>query len=258
MGAVKKRGIQNEATRRYVEEIWAKNLRSEGFACPDEKLLCWYRIINKEIIHYLIFYTDSSRIPVDLKISFGACPVFVQPDYIRNVYTPGRPFRYGYAAEQWIREEKSNCFGCYSDSIWVQVPTTGKRGGLMLNETILPFLSAACTMEECYRAMKQIYVSPRNNPFAGALISATFVEMALYFQDKEIEALCDSTADRQIRIAEEWLQAQPKNQQDQKKLQQWTYLKEAINKTDYDAFLQTLEKRKQKNIKWLKKMGILA
>lgn len=255
MGPTKK-AAQNEHTRRYVEEIWAKQLGNEGFICPDEKLLCWYRTINQEIIHYLIFYTDYSGIPVELEVSFGACPIFVQPDYIRNVCTSGRPFRYGYAAERRLIENEVNCYGCYSDSIWVQVPMMGGKGGRMLSETILPFLDTAQTIDDCYRAMKQDYLNPRNNPFAGALVSDTFVEMALYFDDKEVEALCDITADRQIRGANEWLQAQPNNQRFQKELQRWMYLKQVINDRNRRGFLQNLEQRKQKTIKWLEKMGI--
>ena len=112
MGKVTNRAIQNEAARRYVEEIWAERLREEGFVCPDDKLLCWYRIINKEIVHFLCFATNHSSIPVWLDVRWGAYPLFVQPYYIQNVHNISTPLVFDMSEEIPIYEKgvSTKCF----------------------------------------------------------------------------------------------------------------------------------------------------
>ena len=48
----------NIHARKYIAAVFENRLREEGFSCPNEKLLCWYRIRKGELLDTVIFCSN--------------------------------------------------------------------------------------------------------------------------------------------------------------------------------------------------------
>lgn len=61
----------NVHARRYIEEVFAERLRSEGFVCADNNSFCWYRIVNEKIVNSIIFCSTWVNLPLMLSMGYG-------------------------------------------------------------------------------------------------------------------------------------------------------------------------------------------
>ena len=257
MGSVTNRAIQNEATRRYVEEIWAERLRGEGFVCPDEKLLCWYRVVNKEIVHFICFNTNYSDIPVWLNVAWGAYPLFVHPYYIRNVNDRSTPLPFD-LSEIIPIHEAGVTIKQFRDDIPAYVPAAGTCGLWLLEDRILPWLNRSQCEASCYQA----HLSDRMRGKAvenGRYVGSITRQMALYtiyMENSAAYSHCLKEATDSVERYTKLCASKPNNQQFRQGLQEWSYVLHMLEGGNREEFLLNLEHRKQKTLKWLKKMGI--
>lgn len=253
-----KRVTMNEHTRRYVEIIWAERLREEGFVCPDEKLLCWYRVINNEILQYIIFHTREVRLPVWIEVGYGACPLFVDPPYIRTVFSDSL-YLPGYSAHGIIHETDDNWrLGRYSEDINVYVPSIGGRGIHMFTRRILPLLDSAMTAAGCLNSLKSA-TERTDHPtekIYTSRINAEYAELAILLQDQNIYQECMISANKRIEHYQSLLELFPQNQEFLHSLKRWEFIKSILSTEEREKFDNEMERRKQKTLKWLKKMGI--
>jgi hypothetical protein len=258
MGSVTNKAIQNEAARRYVEEIWAERLREEGFICPDDKLLCWYRVVNKEIVHFICFTTNHSSIPVWLDVVWGAYPLFVQPYYIQNVCNTSTPLVFDMSGWTPIHE-KGVSTKWFRDDIPAYVPTGGTCGLWLLDERILPWLSRSQTETSCYQTHMSNLLSHtdviENGRYVGN-ISPDLVAYAIYKEDLSTYPDWLEKATHYIERLSQNCLNKPTNQQFRHSLQEWTDMLNVLQGGDREEFILQLEHRKQKTLNWLKKMGI--
>ena len=258
MGKVTNRAIQNEATRRYVEEIWAERLREEGFVCPDEKLLCWYRVLNGEIVHFICFNTNHAIIPVWLNVVWGAYPLFVQPYYIRNVHDSAQSYDYFMSGWTPIHEEGVTT-RYFRDDIPAYVPAGGTCGLWLLDARILPWLSRCQTETSCYQTHMSNLLSHtaaiENGRYVGN-ISPNLVAYTLYMEDVSLYPNWLEKATEEVAWYSRYFVEKPNNQEFRHALQEWTNVLNALQGGDREEFILQLEHRKQKTLNWLKKMGI--
>ena len=75
----------NIHARKYIAAVFEQRLREEGFTCPNEKLLCWYRIRNEELLDTVIFCSNWSNLPLTMDIYYEVSLFFARPLYIQNV-----------------------------------------------------------------------------------------------------------------------------------------------------------------------------
>lgn len=259
MGSVTNKAIQNEATRRYVEAIWAERLREEGFICPDNKLLCWYRVVNNEILQYIIFFTRKARLPVWIEVGYGSCPLFEDPPYIRTVFSDSL-YLPGYSEHGMICESDDNDsrFGRYSEDIDVYVTGKGGRGIYMFTRRILPLLDSAMTAESCLNSLKSATERtdhPTEKVYTSR-INAEYAELAILLLDQNIYQECMISANKRIEHFQSLLESYPKNQEYAHSLNRWEFIKNILSTGEREKFDNEMERRKQKTLKWLEKMGI--
>lgn len=257
MGSVTNRAIQNEATRRYVEEIWAARLRSEGFICPDEKLLCWYRVVNKEIVHFICFNTNYSDIPVWLNVVWGAYPLFVQPYYIRNVNDRSTPLPFDLSRIIPIHEDGVT-IKQFRDDIPAYVPAAGTCGLWLLEDRILPWLNRSQSEATCYQAHVSDQMNSRameNGRYVGFLTSEMAM-YAIYMEDVDTYPNCLEKAIDNVEHDTKSCVSEPNNQSLRHSLQEWNNVLNMLQGGNREQFIAQLEGRKQKTLKWLEKMGI--
>ena len=265
MGKSTNRALLNEHTRRYIEEIWADRLRQEGFTCPDDKLLCWYRVVNQEICQFLLFFTAHGQLPVFLEACYGSWPLWEQPPYLRTVYCPLYPASCADCRCSLIVESQNSSMAIYSAESYVFVEARGGKGVLMLDNAMLPFWNETGTLEkrfahrkkeielELIDVMKEI--SPSEITYMN-IVSPLHSEMAILFNDENTYPMSIKEADAYINCYEKYENSEKCPSYILKKLKQRWYMKSVLEEGRRDEFLLHLEQRKQKTIKWLQKMGI--
>ena len=60
----------NLHTKRYVQAVFGKRLQDEGFTCPNDKLLCLYRVKHDKIVNSIVFFSPWANMPVMLWIGY--------------------------------------------------------------------------------------------------------------------------------------------------------------------------------------------
>ena len=257
MGAATKNAIANEHTRRYVEVIWTELLTREGFTCPDERLLCWYRMINQEVIHFLCFHANNPGVPVFLDLEYGAFPLVFQPDYIRTVSSKYGPNLYGFGFVSPLME-KYVTTGPFREDMAVYAPMGGRCGLGILEDKVLPWLEDMQTVESCYQKHRARFTNPNQIEFSFYMppLSCAMVEYAIYMGDTEAYPCCLEKAKKMTEHYAKSVAGKPQNQEYKKALESWGRVLNVLESGNREEFLQHLEQRKQKTLKWLDKMGI--
>ena len=254
MGSITKKAMQDKYVQQYVEAIWSERLKQAGFTCPDEKMLCWYRVVNKEIIHSIYFYTKWSGLPVELEVRFSAYPLFYLPEGLKHVCSKDEPEMYSFERERSLKEDGAG-MAEFSEEILVYAPRSGSRGGYVL-DSILPWLDQVTSIEECYKLYRCDIVDKPLKRHYLYRFPLSFIELALFFEDAELYDECICKSKDMVKVWSELCEKFPKNQKYPQILQGWNRVLNALQGDDRKAFLQHLEQRKQKTLQWLEKMGI--
>jgi len=55
-----KKHIANLHAKNYVDAVFAQSLLDDGFVCPDDKSLCWYRVTNGETRQGTVLCLDGN------------------------------------------------------------------------------------------------------------------------------------------------------------------------------------------------------
>lgn len=241
---------RNTHAKRYIEAVFAPRLREEGFTCPDDRLLCWYRIKNNEIIHSVFFFSCWPNLPLLLQIAYGIHPLFVMPHYMTDVRCPGRPMDERFH-EMTIQEGDAKFFAPYSDEALVYCPQADGYGIDTFNSVILPILDSIDSMEKCYDYNKRVI---RGNI---AKMSMTAIDEAICLNDLHAIDDCKEALERWIPHYQDLVEMFPNNKEYAEGLVQLHLQKHALCNDQREEFFRSIEQRKQKTIKFFrKKLGI--
>ena len=186
---VSKSELMTQYATRYIHEVFEERLKEEGFVCPDDTLLCWYRMVGDKVYQQICFLTKwKTIIPVHLYINYGSFPTHMIPYYSRKPFEPTHYI----PAFNFLRiapwQEKPYCtIGRYSDEAKVYVPITGGKGIYTFNEEILPKLNKVHNEEDAYEYHKWLTgyrdgiteLNHTNVPWA-------FMEEAIFYGDTEL------------------------------------------------------------------------
>lgn len=250
---MKAKQLANMYTKQYVKEVFEKRLREEGFTCADDKYLCWYRVVNREVVNSIIFWAPRQEVPVWLEIGYGVFPLFSVLPYTQSVCFFNRPIdteRFGYQ-EIVGSEKKGGIYADYSEDIPIYIPSEGKTGIYTFDKILLPVMNSVSNLNEAYQYHKQARrdVTQNFDPDGSKYLylrygvpSNTFIDMAVYFDDQEVYPYC------------EWylLNYRGVTSLDESE-EHREQLKDAILHGKRDEYLQILERRKEKNIRTLQK-----
>lgn len=248
----------NSQAKLYIQAVFEKRLREEGFVCPDDKLLCWYRVVNHEIVNSIIFYTAWSDLPLMLSIGCGIFPLFVEPIFTKSVLFAKRPindierFRNTPIVENYPINTMAYCR--FSDDVAVDAPLHDGRGIYTFDSLILPEMDSITTVDAAFMHHKQKRAE-RNTHSTNQLgiISNTFADMALYLGAEEVYPECQAGADTAIYLYEDLSTKRPLNPDQTRDLQHWYKIRSAFDHGGRNSYLRTLENQKEVNIHHLKK-----
>lgn len=248
----------NAHAKAYIQEVFAERLISEGFRCPDDKLLCWYRIKNEDIVDSVIFYSHYSNLPLLLWIGYGIFPSFQKPFFLSNVVCVKHPRGEEHFCDQPILGAlpyKKMQFRSFSEDILVYAPDTEEKGGYTLDELLLPAMNEINTLCEVYEYHKSRLrkMSWAKDFGAFSQISKTFITMAYILEDTEMYPFCKSRISEMAMLFEQLNAQFPTRQQYQEELHAWRELDDVFRFDNRMEFLAALENRKNKNLRSLKK-----
>ena len=253
----------NIHTKRYVQEIFEARLREEGFVCPDDKYLCWYRVKNKEVLNSIVFCSSWSQMPLFLDIGYEFAPLFTDPIYIKNVnFNSSTHIRHDCFQRKAILEagsiEAAN-LAPFSPDIQVNAPRHAGRGIYTFNEVLLPMFEQAVSVRDCYSIHKQYHLdmNARYGDTLFKVASREFIDEAVYLDDTEVYPYCRARIERALKMYKHLVEKKPDNQQLQDILKHWEQLHAALFDGAREEYLGILEMRKKKiTAKLRKKFGL--
>ena len=244
----KNKEIRDHHAKMYIDAVFGDTLKQEGFINPDGKSISWYRVVNNELVHAVYFHATWPELPLmGLMIESKVFPLFCKPYYYSTIYSgfSNRHFGYRVMSIKDLPDENGHtCMAPYSSEIQVMACTSGKHGLYTLETDILPWFQKAMTAADYYHLAAKEYTDP-SIMFSDFLLSAISALCVLQ-EDTEKYAFYSKRLETEIpQWSEEYRD-------------HLIAAKAVMDGGDRDAFLARLEMQKQKNIKWLKKMGILA
>lgn len=247
MASSNKKHIRNGHARNYIEAVFAERLLEEGFVCPDDRLLCWYRVVNKEVVHSLCFFSRWSNVPILMEVAYGIHPLFVPPFYSGDVYISARPDDDERFYETRINEGNISHFAPYSQDVLVYAPQHGGHGVDTFNSIILPQMDSVTSIEQCYRLNRKMH----HGHHCG--MSPTLIDEAILLEDICAYDNCKRAVDKLLRL----YQAKSENHSGRREykdmLARLQVQKQALFEKDRESFLRNLELRKEKTIALLVK-----
>ena len=264
----KSKTINNLHAKMYIQAVYEARLREEGFLCPDEKLLCWYRVKENEVYDSVIFRTTWPRIPIMIDILYETSPLFFAP-----FRTPSVNFFDRTDMRLDCRMSAGNLergpinaanLAQFSKDIGVYAPAHGGRGIYTFDAVVLPELNQMRTVEECYLQHKNYHIklhaisesnSPGRSRWFGSA-SLEFIAEAVYLDDSEIYPYlrdCVEQGVEQYRKLAFW---NPNKKDTLRMLQEWELLKTALFDDGREEFLNAIEERKEQTRKQFTKWGI--
>ena len=243
----KNKAIRDYHAKMYIDAVFGDTLKQEGFINPDGKSISWYRVVNNELVHAVYFHATWPDLPLmGLMIESQVFPLFCKPYYYSTIYSGFSNRHFGYrvmSIEDLPDENGHTCMAPYSSEIQVMACTSGKHGLYTLETNILPWFQKAMTAADYYRLAAEEYPNP-SIMFATSLLPYISA-LSVLLEDAEKYAFYSERIE--LELPKYW------NELTRDLL---TAAKAVMDGGDRDAFLARLEMQKQKNIKWLKKMGI--
>lgn len=263
----KNKTVINIHARNYIAAVFEKRLREEGFTCPDDKLLCWYRVQGNQILNSIIFFSPWSNLPLMLYMGYGIHPLFAEPIFTNSVHFTKRPSCDDCFLEQPIIENvpiNSMGYSIYSPEIWVDAPGHPGKGIYTLDEIILPKMAQIHSVEDAYAFHKKrrqdIWGSGSRfykPEFPLGVISKCFIDMALYTDDKEVYPYCETEVNKFAPWYRKKSLQNPNKKELAKQADEWESLLTAFTDSGRKAYLDHLCMFKEKNIQYLKrKLGV--
>lgn len=247
MSSANNKKIRNEHAKKYIQAVFADRLRAEGFVCPDDKSLYWYRIVNKELMHSICFFSQWSNLPLMMGIAYGIHPLFVSPLYSSDVHFAAPVNDERFYPHTITEAEPPQRYAPYTDDILVYAPQASGRGIYTLEQTILPQMKAVQTIEQCYKFHLE------KTSKQSRMLTPTIIDEAIYLDDIAAYPNCKLSVERLIPMCQSQCDKFPTNKNYKEELAQLQLQNSVLSGNAKEEFLLVLEHRTQKTIKLLKK-----
>lgn len=257
----KNKTIINIHAKRYIQAVFEARLRDEGFHCPDDKLLCWYRIRGSDMFDTVIFRSAWTNLPLSMDILYEVSPLFFAPLRTQNVnYNDSTHIRFD-CLRHFSNLEKGPIseanMAPFSPDVLVYAPKHGGRGIYAFNEVILPAIDAIHTINESYQIHKEVQYRSPNKSCWFWNASREYVAEAIYVNDTEVYPYCRKRIERALSMYRDLAWMRPSNREISIILEDWELLRTALFEDGRMEFLDILEQRKIRTKRLLKKWGII-
>lgn len=239
--------MRNTHAQRYIKAVFSELLEQEGFVAADEKLLCWYRIVNNELLHTVCFYSRWANMPLMVSIAYGILPLFYRPYHSTDIYTPRYPIGTGFYHEVIRESNNTQHFAPYAEDVQVFAPIDEGRGIHTLSDIILPRMNSIQTVEQAYSLHRETY----SNPICD--LSPQIIDEAIYLNDTSTFEEAKQAVSKWIEKYEKWSRERPTCKENKDVLQSLLLKKEALFDGQREAFLSFLNSQKVKTVEMLRK-----
>lgn len=257
----KNKSLPNIHAKKYIQAVFEERLREEGFRCPDEKLLCWYRMRNDDLYDTIVFRSKWSNLPLNIDILYEVSPLFFEPLRIQNVHFNGSTHMRLDCRKRISNQESGPInemtFTEFAPDIPVFAPMHGGRGIYAFDEIILPEINRINTVEDSYQAHKADQYRKKDGSIDFISTSREFVAEAIYLDDTEMYPVCRNKILFALPMYEKLVKNKPNNRELSLIFEDWDQLYDALFEDGRAEFLGVLERRMVENRKLLQKWGVV-
>ncbi|MGM9669457.1 MAG: hypothetical protein ACI3VZ_06855 [Faecousia sp.] len=250
MGSVNNKRTRNLHASRFIQAVFAARLREEGFVCPNDKLLCWYRLPSDEIVNSICFFSSWPNLPLMLEVGYGIHPLFVKPFSSNDVYLYNTPFDERFYTAIIGDDCEKKHYAPYSSDICVYALESEGRGIGVFDHVIFPQMNSIKTIDECYLFHQKEYRHP------VFCMSTLMIDEAIMINDIAALENCQRSVDKMISFYDLAYSEHPNHKAYHDKLLYAKQQKAALTENARDEYLAGLEKRASKNLCQLKKWGV--
>lgn len=243
-----------EEAQKCIRRVFADRLTEEGFHSVLDNDICWYRVVNHEIIQSVSFYSSWNCLPLLLQVAYGSHPLFCEPYYSRYVTSsenfPIDQERFRTMPIWDIPPTDEKVYKLFAPSKSMIPPKHDGSNTYTFDHLILPDLERSKTIEQCYTVHKERHFE---RGFPINLISETFIDEVIYLNDTDMFQLCLEKAERVIGLYEGRTDypTQKSKAEGEEYLARFTQLKQALT-GNREEYVQILEQRAQRNSKKLR------
>lgn len=241
--------IRNHHAKMYIDEVFADTLKQEGFINPDGKSISWYRVVNNELVHAVYFHATWGQLPLmGMRLESNVFPLFNKIPYYSSIYSSSSNRHCGYRSKliSDVPDERgTTCMAPYSDDILVYAVRSGERGLYTLKTDALPWFKNAMTLRDYYSLIENEFHNEKN-PFDKTPLQDVATLSVFYGNTINYENYSECLANLIPCLGDDATR------------ERLVATKAAMDSGNREEFFAHLEVQKQKNIRWLKKMGIIA
>lgn len=250
----------------YIRAVFSDVLLQEEFISPDGKNTIWYRVVNKEVVNTICFYTRSLSQPIMLEMGYGIHPLFVEPFRTAKVYLNDFPFNFEVLHAQRIVSRDGQCGGrYYSSNIPIMIPHGKDRGLYTLEGIALPKMNSVKTALDCYELHKLRYQENKptdkkfNITFEQRLstCSTDFINEGIFFEDEALYPIFRNLVTERIQNAESYDEKMRRSKWGKTRLHHLEYQKKALFEDNRGDFLDSMEQQKANVIDLLERKYLL-
>lgn len=239
--------------QRYVRAVMAERLRQEGFISRDGKDIHWYRVINREVVQTVCFFTNAPYLPIFLSIGYGSHPFFLSPAYPSSLYI--HEFKWSRDILREVILAKS--YNKPYDSTTLVTCPSDEYKGLDILEGILDQLRPVQTAQDCYLLHKHGYMKDTSRSMEQNFfnMSIPFMTEVIYWKDEELYPYCRRKISASIQSIEKDLQSEGMSGKKALAalLERIKFLEWGIQDENRDLFLAELDKISRREKKMLNK-----
>lgn len=233
----------------YTRKVFGAYLQSKGFVSYKNQGFSWYRVVNNEVIQTLYFHTRQNYIPVCMEIGYGIHPLYVSPVYPAGVFYRDPPVNFEIFSTDFIMKVQPNVTNMvYSPEIQVICPNDEFKG-LDVIMAIVEKMDELHSGKQVYQMHKASY---EGKGYRAA--STDFFDEVIYNNDSTLFEPClEMIEERLLR----WGKDPKPSTRTTLMLNQLQLQKKTIETGNRDELMEVLAKRKEKNVKDLRrKVGI--
>lgn len=175
---------RKEHLQNWARYYCAEKLRQRGFVSYNNEDLCWYKIVNGEVMLSVYFYIMYPMYPYPVNIGYGIHPLFIAAPIPHKVTIRG-----------WTDDEimtqlriRTNRSQTPIDH-YILAPATEQCGAEYLDKEVFPLFDQVHSIEDAYQIYKNRYIE-REKQIYHPFTTLEFDDFAIFMNDTEIYPLC--------------------------------------------------------------------
>lgn len=236
---------KKEHLGRWAKFYFAEKLTAAGFVSYNQEFLSWYKVVNQEVLLTVYLYNSVSGLPAIPELGYGYHPLYITAPVPQSFSVRG----YGWDDVLMNIVSFDRPAGKLFDAhTLVDHPATPEGGAEKLNEIVFPVFDQIHCAEDAYRLHTELFLNRLKEyqckfpgqEYNGRISCLDYIDELIYYGDPEmLQIFARDTTVRGGLFG--------------KNLHRVHAQYSAIFEGKREEYLEILEKRRQKNIKNLRK-----